>query len=157
MRHNIKFIFWGSIAALGALIAEVILSALFPTETLVLVKQITVLLFLLVVVEELFKLSFIFRAVSESSFLKQSFFISVGFALTEIFLAYFKNVGSFSADLFLLLIGIGLLHLATGVLSGFSAFIYKQTKRLTVPSLLFFLAIALHLIYNVAIIKLIKN
>ena len=154
---NIKFIFWGFIAALGALAAELALSIFFPGEMSAIFDRITFLLFLFVAIEELLKLAVIFKSVSASAFFWPSFLVGTGFALTEILLAYFNNLGTPQTDLFMLLAGVGILHVINSLLCGFAAFSYKKTGRSALPVTIFFLAIILHLVYNVAIIKLINN
>ncbi|MFA6973478.1 MAG: hypothetical protein WC238_01915 [Parcubacteria group bacterium] len=155
--QNIKFLLLGFIAALGALAVEMILTMLFPGEAALVFTQITFLLILLVATEELFKFAVMLKSVSTTSFFRPSFLISAGFALTEIFLAYSKNTGIIQNNLYPLLAGVGIIHLTTGIICGYSAFAYKKTGRALTPLLLLILAIVLHLIYNVVIIKLIRN
>ena len=119
--------------------------------------RITFLLILFAAIEELFKFAIIFRSVTATAFLRPALLVGAGFALTEICLAYSKNAGALSTELFLLLAGIGALHLITSLIGGFSAFSYKKSGRFMVPLAGFFLALILHLIYNIAIIKLINN
>jgi hypothetical protein len=157
MMKNIKFIFWGFVTALGALAMEMALAVFFPGEMLAIFDRITFLIFLFVAIEELFKLAVIFRSVSAAAFFRPSFLIGSGFALTEIFLAYSKNAATAGPDLFLLLAGVGILHIVTSIICGFSAFYYKKNDSLALPSIAFFLALILHLVYNIAIINLINN
>lgn len=155
--QNIKFLFFGFIAALGALVVELLLSLIFPEQAAQIFAEITFLLFLLAVVEEMFKFSVLFRSVSATSVFVPSLFVSAGFALTEVFLVYTQNAGIAQSGLYLLLGGIGMIHLVTGLICGYAAAFYKQTNRTIPASILFFLALVLHLIYNVAIIKSIKS
>jgi len=155
--RKIQYLFFGIIAALGALVVEIILSIIFTKEVAELTNQLTLLLFLLVITEESFKFSIIYKSISVLFFFLPSFFISLGFALTEISLAYSHNAQIPQTNLYWLLAGVGIIHLITGLIEGYAAFVYKKTKRFLFPFLLFFLAISLHLIYNVAIIKLVKN
>lgn len=156
MQH-IKFIFLGFIAALGALAVEMVLAMLLPGEAALIFTQITFLLILLVATEELFKFAIMLKSVSATSFFRPSFLISAGFALTEIFLAYSKNLGASPNNFYPLLAGVGIIHLTTGIICGYAALAFKKTERTLTPLLLLILAIALHLIYNVVIIKLIRN
>ncbi|HCP08902.1 MAG TPA: hypothetical protein DIT25_03850 [Candidatus Moranbacteria bacterium] len=147
MKENINLLFFGAIAALGALFIELLLNFALPGETDL--SEINFLLIMFVLIEELAKFSIIYKisdpAISCRQMFKNSFLIGLGFALMEISLLYLGDIVS-RENILPALIGILSVHISTSLFLGF--FIYKQTRLgLTAPGIILFTTI-LHLAYN---------
>lgn len=149
-----KLFFFGVIAAFGALLIEMIASIIFPQETAFLYQQITFLLILFAVAEELFKFAMVWKAVSNfqnaRDFFISAFLIGSGFALTEISLAIFSTPSGQNTS-WTALLGIFIVHTSTCVLLSYAIFLKKRSLKLAPIPILLFLII-LHLIYNIIVI-----
>lgn len=155
MRQFIKPFLFGIIAALGALILELVFYLIFPEQQTQqnYYNKITLFLFLVVAVEEALKVLMVYKnsqeSQNENDIFISSFFVGAGFALAELFL---KDLGS--KELFSIgNMNILLVHILTAGLAGY--FLSKEPsprrKYLIKIWLLVFLA---HLSYNLLVIYL---
>jgi len=148
MKKFIKPFFFGIIAALGALFLELILYLIFPEQETQInyYNKITLFLFLVVAIEEAFKVLLVYKNSedfsNENDIFISSFFIGAGFALAELFL---KDLGSklFSIGN----LNIFLLHILTAGLAGY--LLSKQrSPRKSYLAKIWFLVFLVHLSYN---------
>jgi len=151
---NIKFIFFGIVAALGALIIELALAALSNKNPGASYDSISVLLILFVLSEEIFKFALIYKTNLQTknsrTFFVNAGLIGLGFALTEIYLVYLGNIFQ-PADFFWPILGIAIVHISTSVLLGCAAFRQVSAKKILAPAAIVMTA-ALHMFYNSLII-----
>lgn len=153
---NIQAFIFGILAALGAVITELLLSNLyfiFSGKNILSTyfHQITFFLICVILIEESFKYLMLFEL---SAFLKTSlriatvFFAGLGFSIFEIFFIFFSRDINHS---FWEIAGIFMLHILTASLMGW--FIVLKTKIDIFSSLkIIALAAFLHLLYNLMII-----
>lgn len=155
MKKFIKPFLFGIIAALGALVLELIFYIIFPgRETQQdYYNKITLFLFLVVAIEELLKVLIIYKSSEEFSnendIFISSFFVGAGFSLIELFLKDLDYESLLSLGNF----NIMLVHILTAGLAGF--FISKQPvikKSFLIK--IWLLASLIHLSYNLLIIYL---
>lgn len=153
MKKFIKPFLLGIIAALGALIIELVFYVIFPgRETQQdYYNKITVFLFLVVAIEEFFKIIIIYKSSEEFSkendIFISSLFIGAGFSIIELFL---KDL-DYESLLSLGNLNIVLVHLLTAGLAGY--LISKQSiikNGFLIKTWL--LAFLVHLSYNLLII-----
>jgi hypothetical protein len=151
---KIKLFFFGAIAAFGSLFFELAVSIFFPKETAFLFNQITFLLILFVIIEELIKFFVIWKATSSFQAARDFFgvacLIGFGFSLTEIILASLNSAAGQHAN-WLPLLGIFIVHTSTCVLLGYGIYLKKRSAIIT-PLLFLLTAFLLHLTYNILII-----
>jgi hypothetical protein len=151
---KIKLFFFGVITAFGALLIEMIASIIFPKETAFLFQEITFLLIVFVIIEEVFKLAVIWKASSAlqnaKDFFVGAYLIGLGFSLTEIILAGLSAASGKNFS-WLPLLGIFIIHTATCIFWGYAIFKKKGGIKHTI-TLAFFATAILHLIYNSIII-----
>lgn len=148
---KLKFVFFGVIAAFGALAAELALGLALPVQNL---DALGAPLILFAVIEEFSKSALIYKSLSPDDalrdFLAKAFFVGLGFALTEICLANL-GISPRSPIQILPFAGILLVHIAGGLIFAVSFF-----RLRTNPGLAFSCAIIppiiLHLAYNSLII-----
>jgi hypothetical protein len=151
---KIKLFFFGVIAAFGALLIEMIASIIFPKEIAFLFQQITFLLIIFVIIEELFKFALIWKASfafqNAKDFFVGSYLIGLGFSLTEIILAG-VSAASGKSFAWLPLLGIFIVHTATCVFWGLAIFKKKRGTKIAI-ALTLFVTVILHLAYNSIVI-----
>jgi hypothetical protein len=151
---KIKLFFFGVIAAFGALLIEIATSIPFPEQVAFLFQEITLLLIVLIIIEELFKFVVIWKASvffqNARDFFIGAYLIGLGFSLTEIVLAIFSAASGKNFP-WLPLLGIFIIHTATCIFWGYAIFKKKRSNKIAVASA-FFTTVLLHLIYNSIII-----
>lgn len=151
MNKKINLFFLGIIAALGALVFEFILSIISPLLFNFDLSKIGVSFFLIIFIEEFFKLAVIWRASQEIDAKKEIFLnsalIGVGFSATEIFL----NIFSHSSFLFSSYAGLLLIHTTTSLIFGY---ILSKKADLQIRTLVItiFFALLTHLLYNLSVL-----
>jgi RsiW-degrading membrane proteinase PrsW (M82 family) len=153
MKKFIKPFFFGIIAALGALILELVFYIILPSQETQqdYYSKITIFLFLVVAVEEALKVLMVYKNAQEfkdeNDIFISSFFVGAGFALAELFL---KDLGS--KELFSIgNMNIVLMHILTAGLVGY--FLSKEQaigRRFLVK--IWLLAFLVHLAYNLLVI-----
>lgn len=157
MRNNIKFFFYGIISALGAMIIELVLKNILSSEISlgnIFFTIITPSLILFALVEETLKFIVINKAVlslkkSSEAFIG-AFLIGLGFALTEIYLAFSNNLFE-QSNYLLAILGILIIHISTSLIFGYFSF-KKNPLSKTFFTVILIFATLLHLIYNIFII-----
>lgn len=146
---RIEFIFLGVILAFGALLLENAFNIAFSIQAESVFKQLTIPLFAYFFIEEFLKLIVLNKKNSGIStgriVFSNSFFLGLGFALTEIFHRYLLNANLPSNDL-APLVGFTLIHLATSVVIGYCLYKKFPLWIAIIPPLL------LHTAYNFIII-----
>lgn len=153
MQRFIKSFFLGIIAALGALILELVFYLIFPEQQTQqdYYSKITVFLFLVVAVEEALKILMVYKnseeLKKENDVFASSFFVGAGFALAELLL---KDLGS--KDLFSVgNMNIVLVHIFTAGLAGY--FLSKErTPKRSYLIKIWLLVFLVHLSYNLLVI-----
>jgi hypothetical protein len=154
MKSNIKFFFWGVVAALGALVLETLISIINPAIISPSFEaQLGVTLVVLVLVEEIFKFIFIWKMAGQTPEKVRIFFhaflVGLGFAAAEIVLNIL-GYPYFSFFLLSVYLGLLLVHTVTAAIYGQAFFLRGPGFRKTWS---FFLAgAALHLLFNAAVI-----
>jgi hypothetical protein len=147
--RKMEFIILGIIIAFWALLLENIFNLLFSIQKENVLNELTIPLLSYVLIEEFLKLIVLKKkntiTASSKFIFENSFFLGLGFALTEIFHHYLLNTAATSNDLAPLL-GIPTIHIATSVLIGYC--LYKKTSFW----LTLLLPIILHAFYNFLII-----
>ncbi|OGI17306.1 MAG: hypothetical protein A2Z52_02865 [Candidatus Moranbacteria bacterium RBG_19FT_COMBO_42_6] len=168
-----KFIrpfFFGITAALGALFLELLIGMLIgsPEElTDIFFNQLTLLLILSVLIEEILKLTFVYRSQLElknylqnetetikigREFFLNSFLVGIGFSCMESFFIFFSLSSVQEVfDLKLAILGIFLIHTFTSSLMGYLPIKFSSYKFYVVPPVLL-IAMLIHLLYNSLII-----
>ena len=157
MKNAIESFFLGLLAALGALIAEIVLfSFLCPTklESNSYCASFTFLVLVPAAAEELFKVSIIFKRLkalaSGKALILNSFLLGSGFGLIELFLI-FQKYSLRSEAFYGGAAGVFTLHIATATVAG----LYLAGKKQ--PELNHFfktllIAFAIHALYNTLIL-----
>jgi hypothetical protein len=151
---KIKLFFFGVIAAFGSLFFELAVSIFFPKETAFLFNQITFLLVIFVIIEELIKFFVIWKSISSFQNARDFFLgaclIGLGFSFTELIFASF-NFTAGQHLVWLPFLGIFVVHTSTCVLLGYGVYLRKRSTMvaLLLPILIAFL---LHLAYNILVI-----
>ncbi len=140
--------FEGIIAALGALVLELVL----PFFGLINNNASLIFIFSAATIEEIIKYLFIYnnylKLELKEKIIKNSFFIGLGFAAAEIFL---KQL-SFEKASALPILGVFLIHLFTASLAGF--FLLRKNKQTAFLAIkIIFLNIFLHFVYNFLILR----
>lgn len=158
---KLKFFFYGIIAALGAMLVELVLKNILSSEISldnIFFTIITPSLILFALTEEAFKFAVINKAVSSlknpGDIFSGALLIGLGFSLTdsltEIYLGF--SVNFFEQTSYLLaILGILIVHLSTSLLFGYFSF-KKSLFAKTIPAAVFIFATLLHLLYNIFII-----
>jgi|GEM_PF-770641 len=163
----LKPLFFGLIAALGALFLELFLATFFSTPQDLFgisSKQITFFLAVTVLIEELMKLAFIYRdwldlkissaTLSESRkiIFFHSFFVGIGFSIIELLFIFFglQSICDVS-DFKLAISGILLIHTATSSIMGYLLARPAPLKFFTIPNALI-LAVTIHFFYNLLVV-----
>ena len=152
--HKIKLFFFGVLAACGSLLVEMAIAIPFPREMAFLFQELTFLLVVFIIIEELFKFFIIRKAASSfripGDFFVGAYLVGLGFSITEIFLAGL-GAGLQEKLPWLPLLGIFIVHTTTCILWGLGIFYKKRGVKNS-----FFLALAstffLHFFYNLIII-----
>jgi hypothetical protein len=157
--HQLESFFWGIIAALGALVVEivvfVIISAYINQNSMLAFSQLSIIpqyIILFACIEEFFKYIVISRRIEmlslEKSYLINSFLVGLGFFGIE--LAFISM--SAALPTWKILAEIAILHIGTAGLIGYIVAIGNPRKFST---LIFALPVAVffHAIYNLLVIK----
>lgn len=149
-------LFIGIIAALGALIFELLILIIFPIASEIFLDKISFILILGVLVEESFKLIIIWKiynlAQNKNNIFLNSIFIGAGFFLMEFVL----SVSAYRPLSVIKLAGLSqylgplFVHLSTSAIFGY--YFYKLKKTFITGAFVFFLAIILHLAFNISVI-----
>lgn len=154
---QLESFFWGIIAALGALIAELLLFIAFnafvdPSLNITFTQLFIVPKFIIIgaLIEEFFKYIIISKRVEmlslSRSYLINSFFVGLGFFSTELSLSWTANstlqINSFSE--------IAIIHIGTAGLIGY-IIATNNPKKITTFILAIVIATAVHAIYNLLI------
>lgn len=148
-KNRVEFVILGIIVAFGALLAENLFNVLFSIQVNDTLNYLTIPLIAYIIIEESLKLLVLRKKQTIETtgqlVFSNSFFLGVGFALTELFHRYLLN-SSLPANDFAPLFGISIIHLATSVLIGY--LLYKK-----IPWWLVILPpVFLHTLYNCLII-----
>ena len=148
-KNRVEFIILGVIVAFGALLAENLFNVLFSTQADNTLNYLTLPLLAYILIEESLKLLVLKKKQTKETTgqlaFSNSFFLGVGFAITELFHRYLLN-SSLPANDFAPLFGISIIHLATSVIIGY--LLYKK-----IPWWLVILPpVFLHTLYNYFII-----
>lgn len=155
--QKIKPFLFGILAALGALIAEFVLSDtyfIFSGKEIDLnySEKITVFLFLVVLIEELAKYIMILKLYDGQSLEKQkvstAIFLGLGFAIVESFFIYLHH--NFS-HLYLGIISAIILHIATAGVIGYLIILAKNSNTNSAMKIIS-IAFGLHTVYNLMVI-----
>lgn len=154
---HLKLFFFGIIAALGAMVIELVLKNILSTEVSLannFFNIITPSLILFALVEEIFKFIVINKAVSllkgpKNAFLG-AFLIGLGFSLTEIYLAFSNNLFE-QSNYLLAILGILIVHISTSLIFGYFSF-KKSPLSKTIFAVIIISATLLHLLYNIFVI-----
>lgn len=158
---QLELIFWGILAAMGALFVELIALFLLATyqnptgtDSFEIFTASLPIIFFFVLIEEFFKFSIIARKVEPMSlnndFIWNSFLVGLGFALTEIIMIYLQD-----PDLktpFLSIFRIALIHISTAGIMGYLLAL-KNLHKISTIFVCIFNATFWHLIYNVLTFK----
>jgi len=154
---KIKLFFFGIIAALGAMIVELVLKNILSSEISLANNFFTIItpsLVLFALVEEIFKFVVINKTVLLLKKPAEAFFrallIGLGFSLTEIYLA-FAGIFFRQSNYLLAILGILIIHISTSLLFGYFSFKKSPLSKTTFAAILIF-ATLLHLLYNIFII-----
>ena len=155
MKSNIKFFFWGVIAAAGALVLETIISIINPAlispnfET-----QLGVTLVILVLIEEIFKFIFVWKMATQTPekdhLFFQAFLIGLGFSATEIILN-FIGYPQFSFFFLSVYTSLFLVHTVATLVYGYTFTLRGISLKKTWPA--FFIGVIIHLFFNAAVIS----
>lgn len=153
MKKFIKPFLFGIIAALGALILELVFYLIFPEQETRqdYYSKITIFLFLVVAVEEALKILMVYKnsqeLKKENDIFVSSFFVGAGFALTELFLKDLESKELFSIGN----LNIVLVHILTAGLAGY--FLSKErTPKRNYLLKIWLLVFLIHLAYNLLVI-----
>ncbi|MFZ5982132.1 MAG: hypothetical protein ACOYS2_00970 [Patescibacteria group bacterium] len=154
MKKTLTFLTLGIIGAAAALFLEIIFSLAFPTQVAVqeYFERFTGLLLLVVLIEEFFKVSFLWKSLAFTPKIDLplgGLILGIGFGLSELVL---KNI--FWSEAFSLgQLSALLVHILTASLSGYLlSRSFLSEKSLVFLS--FLISTFLHLSYNLAIIHL---
>ena len=161
---QIELFFWGIVAAVGALFAEIIfsfISTIFENPQNFLSFQFAtssvLIVIVFVLIEEIFKYLIITKKVEpfslEYSFFFNALLVGFGFALMEIALTIFQNKELLNDPFSLLQLGI--VHMTTAGIMGYIAAIRKPHKFTTFFSSIFWASLV-HLSYNLLKLNLNK-
>lgn len=149
--QNIKFFFYGIIAAFGAMFVELVIKNILSVEIILATNFFTIItpsLILFALTEELFKFFIINKttATLEKSLdiFYGSIFIGLGFAIAEISLLIAERASFVQDNYSLALLGILIIHLTTSLLFGY----FSYQKNLSTFIFIVAIATTLHLIYN---------
>jgi hypothetical protein len=153
---QIESLFLGIIAALGALVAELFIFAIFGTMSLdknIISQNVSTLNYLLVItvfVEEIFKYLIIMKRIELFSIgrilILNSFLVGLGFAVVESGLIYFKSADNLIP--YQNLFEIILIHVFTaGIIGYFIA--TRNPKKISTFILAVSIAVFFHLVYNI--------
>lgn len=156
---QIESLFLGIIAALGALVVELFIFAIFGTASLdknIIAQDVSSLNYLLVItvlVEEIFKYLIIIKRVESFSMgrilILNSFLVGLGFAGVESSLIYFRSAGGLIP--YQSLAEIILIHIFTaGIIGYFIA--TRNPQKITTSIKAISIAVFIHLAYNIMVI-----
>ncbi|MDR3559009.1 MAG: hypothetical protein P4L62_01280 [Candidatus Pacebacteria bacterium] len=154
MKSNIKFFFWGILAAAGALVLEILLSIIFPSMiNPALETQLSSTLIVLVLVEEILAFIFVWKMAAQASeknlIFPQAMLIGLGFSAAEIIqnAALYPYLSSFLLSVYA---GLLLVHTVTALVYGYTFMLRGISITKTWPA--FLIGIVIHFLFNAAII-----
>lgn len=159
MKNALESIFWGIIAALGALVVELIFFIGFsiyvnPIAEISLSQFFVIPQYILIAVciEEIFKYIIIAKQIDqfslEKSYIINSFFVGLGFLGVELALIFISN----GFPPIQSLLEIAIIHIGTTGLIGYFV-ATGNPKKITTFLLAMFFAIAFHASYNLLLLK----